>query len=114
MVLTDDELRDQFNAGTPMRRPGTPEDIACAALYLASAASSWVTGKVFQVDGGVEAPAITVPVATVRANGGRGDLSLGLDVHRCSSSGGCGPGESVIAEGRLAMRLTSTAMIVTR
>lgn len=62
MVLTDDELRRQFEAGTPMRRPGTPEDIACAALYLASDASSWVTGKVFQVDGGVEAPAITVPV----------------------------------------------------
>ena len=62
MVLTDDDLRHQFEAGTPMRRPGTPEDIACAALYLASDASSWVTGKVFQVDGGVEAPAITVPV----------------------------------------------------
>jgi 7-alpha-hydroxysteroid dehydrogenase len=62
MVLTDDELRHQFEAGTPMRRPGTPEDIACAALYLATDASSWVTGKVFQVDGGVEAPAISVPV----------------------------------------------------
>jgi len=62
VVLTDDELREQFVAGTPMRRPGEPEDIACAALYLASDASSWVTGKVFQVDGGVEAPAISVPV----------------------------------------------------
>ncbi len=62
MVLTDDGLRRQFEEGTPMRRPGTPEDIACAALYLASDASSWITGKVFQVDGGVEAPAISVPV----------------------------------------------------
>jgi 7-alpha-hydroxysteroid dehydrogenase len=62
MVLTDDDLRRQFEAGTPMHRPGTPEDIACAALYLASDATSWVTGKVFQVDGGVEAPAISVPV----------------------------------------------------
>jgi 7-alpha-hydroxysteroid dehydrogenase len=62
VVLTDDDLRAQFVAGTPMRRPGDPEDIACAALYLASDASSWVTGKVFQVDGGVEAPAISVPV----------------------------------------------------
>jgi 7-alpha-hydroxysteroid dehydrogenase len=61
-VLTDDYLRAQFIAGTPMGRPGQPEDIACAALYLASDASSWVTGKVFQVDGGVEAPAISVPV----------------------------------------------------
>jgi 7-alpha-hydroxysteroid dehydrogenase len=65
MVLTDDGLRAQFEAGTPMGRAGTPEDIACAALYLASDASSWVTGKVFQVDGGVEAPSITVPVPSL-------------------------------------------------
>ena len=45
-----------------MRRPGDVEDIACAALYLASDASAWVTGKVFQVDGGTEAPAMSVPV----------------------------------------------------
>jgi 7-alpha-hydroxysteroid dehydrogenase len=62
VVLTDDDLRTQFVAGTPLRRPGEPEDIACAALYLASDASSWVTGKIFQVDGGVESPAISVPV----------------------------------------------------
>jgi 7-alpha-hydroxysteroid dehydrogenase len=62
MVLTDDALRAQFEANTPMRRPGTPEDIACAALYLASPAASWVTGKVIQVDGGTESPSISVPV----------------------------------------------------
>ncbi len=45
-----------------MRRAGTTEDIACAALYLASDASSWVTGKIFQVDGGTETPSISVPV----------------------------------------------------
>jgi 7-alpha-hydroxysteroid dehydrogenase len=61
-VLTDDALRAQFEAGTPMHRAGTPEDIACAALYLASPAASWVTGKVLQVDGGTEAPSIAVPV----------------------------------------------------
>ena len=69
MVLTDDALRRQFEAGTPMRRAGTPEDIACAALYLASDASSWVTGKVFQIDGGVEAPAISVPVPPLEPSG---------------------------------------------
>jgi len=62
MVLTDDALRAQFEANTPMRRPGTPEDIACAVLYLVSDASSWVTGKIFQVDGGTESPSIAVPV----------------------------------------------------
>ena len=56
IVLTDDSLRRQFLDGTPMGRPGEPEDIACAVLYLVSDASSWVTGKVFEVDGGTEAP----------------------------------------------------------
>jgi 7-alpha-hydroxysteroid dehydrogenase len=62
VVLTDDALRAQFEANTPMGRPGRPEDIACAALYLASPASSWVTGKLLHVDGGCERPAIDVPV----------------------------------------------------
>jgi len=62
VVLTDDELRRQFLAGTPMGRPGEPEDIACAVLYLVSDASSWVTGKVFEIDGGAESPSILVPV----------------------------------------------------
>jgi 7-alpha-hydroxysteroid dehydrogenase len=61
VVLTDEALRAQFEANTPMRRAGEPEDIACAALYLASSASSWVTGKIFHVDGGCERPAMDVP-----------------------------------------------------
>lgn len=66
VVLTDDTLRAQFEAGTPMGRPGTPQDIACAALYLASPASAWVTGKLLAVDGGCEAPAIAVPAPPLR------------------------------------------------
>jgi 7-alpha-hydroxysteroid dehydrogenase len=65
VVLTDDNLRKQFEANTPMGRPGTVEDIAAAALYLASPAASWVTGKIFQIDGGTEAPAIRVPVPPI-------------------------------------------------
>ncbi len=61
IVLTDDELRRQFLEATPMHRPGEPEDVACAVLYLVSDASSWVTGKVFEIDGGTEAPTIVVP-----------------------------------------------------
>jgi len=62
IVLGDDALRTQFLDATPMRRAGEPEDIACAVLYLVSDASSWVTGKVFEVDGGTESPTISVPV----------------------------------------------------
>ena len=61
VVLTSDALRQQFNENTPMQRPGEVEDIAACALYLASPASGWVTGKIYQVDGGVQHPAISVP-----------------------------------------------------
>ncbi len=62
-VLTDDSIRRQLETGTPMGRIGQPEDIAAAVVYLASDASSWVTGKIFEVDGGVESPAFTIPFA---------------------------------------------------
>jgi NAD(P)-dependent dehydrogenase (short-subunit alcohol dehydrogenase family) len=40
-------------AETPMGRYGTPTDVAGAVLYLASAASAWVTGEVIVVAGGI-------------------------------------------------------------
>jgi len=49
------DLRKQMEELTPMGRLGEVEDIAAMALYLASPASSWVTGKVFEVDGGAVA-----------------------------------------------------------
>ncbi len=39
---------------TPMKKLGEVEDITLAALYLASPAARWVTGKVLEVDGGME------------------------------------------------------------
>jgi len=41
---------------TPLARLGEVQDIAAAALFLASPASGWITGKVLGVDGGAEAP----------------------------------------------------------
>ena len=49
------EARARLEAATPMGRIGRPEDIAAAALYLCSPAGGWVTGKVFEVDGGTVA-----------------------------------------------------------
>lgn len=37
---------------SPMKRPGTPDELEGIAVYLASAASSFVTGSVFTIDGG--------------------------------------------------------------
>ncbi len=50
-----DGVRERMESLTPMRRIGRVEDIALAALYLASPASSFVTGKVIEVDGGLAA-----------------------------------------------------------
>jgi 7-alpha-hydroxysteroid dehydrogenase len=61
VVVSNPEVRKALERNTPMRRVGQVEDIAACALYLASPAASWVTGKVFAVDGGVEAPAIQFP-----------------------------------------------------
>jgi 7-alpha-hydroxysteroid dehydrogenase len=56
VVLTDDNLRNAMVAGTPLRRLGEPEEIAYGALYLASPAGAYITGKVLEIDGGLEAP----------------------------------------------------------
>ena len=50
------ERRERMVSTTPLQRLGRPEDIANAAVFLASPAASWITGKVLGVDGGVEAP----------------------------------------------------------
>ena len=55
VVLTNDALRNEMVAKTPMKRLGEVDDIAIGVLYLASDASSFVTGKVLEIDGGIEA-----------------------------------------------------------
>ena len=48
----NDELRAEFKTAIPLGRIGQPRDIACAALYLASDESSFMTGAEMIVDGG--------------------------------------------------------------
>ncbi len=47
-------MRGGMIRNTPLQRLGETDDIAAAALYLASPASAWVTGKILEVDGGAE------------------------------------------------------------
>ncbi|MEQ6357584.1 glucose 1-dehydrogenase [Lysinibacillus sp. M3] len=49
------DMIDTWMGLTPMGRPGTPDELGGIALYLASDASSFVTGGVFTVDGGYTA-----------------------------------------------------------
>ncbi len=54
VVLDNDAIHDEMVRRTPLRRLGEPRDIALCALYLASPAASFVTGKIFEIDGGLE------------------------------------------------------------
>ena len=51
--LQDPEIRAGREAVTPLQRVGQPEDIAAAALYLASDEADWVTATALVVDGGM-------------------------------------------------------------
>ena len=48
-----DDIRKEWIKNIPLRRAGSVEDIANVALFLASDLSSYVTGQVIQVDGGM-------------------------------------------------------------
>jgi 7-alpha-hydroxysteroid dehydrogenase len=62
IVAGNDELRTQLEKATPMRRLGEPADIAAAALYLASPAGAFLTGKTLEVDGGLIMPNLELPI----------------------------------------------------
>jgi 2-dehydro-3-deoxy-D-gluconate 5-dehydrogenase len=49
---TEGQISPEFTAHVPMKRMGVPDDIAKAALFLASDASSYMTGTITVVDGG--------------------------------------------------------------
>lgn len=53
-TVGDDE-REKLAKQTPMRRLGTPDDVAYAAIYLASNESRFMTGAEMKIDGGISA-----------------------------------------------------------
>jgi NAD(P)-dependent dehydrogenase (short-subunit alcohol dehydrogenase family) len=48
-----ESMKKWLEVGTPLRRAGEPEEIVGAALYLASDASSYCTGAILKLDGGL-------------------------------------------------------------
>lgn len=60
--ILDAQLEAAMVEGTPMRRLGEVDDIAAAALYLSSPASSYVTGAVLDVTGGIESSNLEMPI----------------------------------------------------
>jgi 7-alpha-hydroxysteroid dehydrogenase len=65
IVMQTDEFRVALEAGTPLGRIGDPEDIAAAVIYLASQAGSFITGKILEVDGGIEGPNLDMGLPNV-------------------------------------------------
>lgn len=53
MAATLDAFGDQIAASAPLKRIGRPDDMAGAAIFLASRAGSYLTGAVIPVDGGI-------------------------------------------------------------
>ena len=62
IVASNDDLRTPMEQATPLRRLGDPLDIAAAAVYLASPAGSYLTGKTLDVDGGITYPNLDLPI----------------------------------------------------
>jgi 3-oxoacyl-[acyl-carrier protein] reductase len=59
VILTDPVLKqvagheDEYTATIPLRRLGTPEDVANVVLFLVSPLASYITGVVVDINGGM-------------------------------------------------------------
>jgi 3-oxoacyl-[acyl-carrier protein] reductase len=52
-AVLSDKVKDAMTETIPMKRVGTPEDVAAAVLFLVSDEASYITGQVINVDGGM-------------------------------------------------------------
>ena len=51
--ITESDFRKQTETQTPLDRIGVPQDIAPAAVFLASDESAWTTGETLYISGGL-------------------------------------------------------------
>ena len=65
-VAGQPEMMNQLETKTPLGRVGEPEDIAAAVVYLASRAGQYVTGKLLEVDGGIQQPTLDLGLPDVQ------------------------------------------------
>ncbi|MGW4060568.1 SDR family oxidoreductase [Amycolatopsis sp. NPDC004747] len=56
IVVGNPELKDKMESATPLRKIGEAEDIAATVVFLASRAGGYITGKILEVDGGLQVP----------------------------------------------------------
>ena len=56
IVVSDDGLRQQLERSTPLARIGDPREVAAAVVYLAAPSGGYLTGKILEVDGGIQSP----------------------------------------------------------
>jgi 7-alpha-hydroxysteroid dehydrogenase len=54
LVIQNEAARKRIESLTSLRRPGQPEEIAAAVVFLAAPSGSYVTGSVLHVDGGAQ------------------------------------------------------------
>ena len=68
-VASDEAMMDQMTSKTPLGKVGEPEDIAAAVVYLASRAGQFITGKVIEIDGGLQQPNLDLGLPDLEASG---------------------------------------------
>jgi 3-oxoacyl-[acyl-carrier protein] reductase len=51
--MSEGDFRSRVESRTPLGRIGKPDDIAPAAVFLASPDSAWITGESFYISGGM-------------------------------------------------------------
>ena len=66
-VASDEATMNEMTTKTPLGRVGEVEDVSAAVLYLSSPAGAFITGKVLEVDGGLQVPNLDLGLPDLQA-----------------------------------------------